>query len=49
MLYNSIMTSVATYSLKHHYGSLESAVVRVPQLDSLLSDMAAVLAKYRVY
>lgn len=33
--------------LEQHYGSLQSAVVRVPQLDSLIDDLEAVVQKYK--
>jgi len=33
--------------LEQHYGSLEAAVARAPELDSLVRDMEAVLARYR--
>ena len=34
-------------ALEHHYGSLEAAVARAPELDSLVRDMEEVLARYR--
>jgi hypothetical protein len=47
MLYNSLMPSVATYSLEQHYGNLDAAIARAPELDSLVNDMEAVLSRYR--
>ena len=32
--------------LEQHYGSLESAVVRVPQLDALVNELQALADKY---
>jgi uncharacterized protein len=33
--------------LEHHYGSLEAAVIRVPQMDKLLTELNDILTKYR--
>ena len=33
--------------LEQHYGSLQSAVVRVPQLDSLVADLEEIVQKYK--
>jgi hypothetical protein len=33
--------------LEQHYGSLAAAVVRVPQMDAMLNEFEALLAKYR--
>ena len=32
--------------LEAHYGSLESAVIRVPQIDQVLNDLAAIIDRY---
>ena len=34
--------------LEHHYGNLDAAIARVPELDSLITDLQAVLARYRL-
>lgn len=33
--------------LEQHYGSLEAAVTRVPQLDAMVNELEALVAKYR--
>jgi len=34
--------------LEHHYGNLDAAIARVPELNSLITDLQAVLARYRL-
>ena len=33
--------------LEQHYGSLAAAVVRVPQMDTMINDLEALVAKYK--
>ena len=32
--------------LEEHYGSLQAAVIRVPQIDQVLNDLAAIIDRY---
>lgn len=34
-------------NLEAHYGSLQTAIVRVPQLDSLVADLEEIVQKYK--